>query len=63
MTLETGSSVRNLVELLADNDELIPVNSRGTVVGYAGERVVVVFRDEEHDETRSAQAEIWEVRP
>lgn len=63
MTIEAGTAVRTLVELVADDDShVIPENSRGEVIGYQGDRLVLEFFDHETGTTTGATANVWEVR-
>lgn len=43
MTLDIGTRVRTVIEVLADDGYLIPVGSLGMVVGHQGEKLVVAF--------------------
>lgn len=61
VTIDIGTPVRTLVEVLAGSD-ILPIDSRGTVIGYEGDRLVVEFRDEEADMVNAVTVEVWEVR-
>lgn len=61
MTLPTLTPVRLLVEVLADDGSVLPIGTRGTVIGYAGDKLVVEFHDQETDTRTSAEVERWDV--
>lgn len=63
MTLNAGARIRTLVDLLTTDGSIVPIGTAGTVIGYAGERLVVSFEDRDTGETLTAECQRWEVRP
>lgn len=61
MTLEAGTRIRTLVDLLTDAGQIIPIGTPGEVIGFAGERLVLSFLDNETGELTTAEAQVWEV--
>lgn len=63
MTLELDARIRSVVDLMADSGREVPEGSKGVVIGFAGERLVVRFDDPDTDTSETAVAEVWELRP
>ena len=61
MTPIPGSSVRLLVDLIADDGTILPSDSRAMVIGHQGDRLIVEVVDE-YGERHSATCQRWEVR-
>ena len=64
MTPETGSRVRSLVDLMDNSGMIVPLGSRGVVIGWEGDRLVVSFDGDPRDgsDERIATCNRWEVR-
>lgn len=58
---ESGTAVRTLLELLADDDSIVPVGTTGHVLGFEGDRVIVVFSDGDTGEPVTFTAAPWEL--
>lgn len=61
MTIEAGATVRTLVELLADDGSLLPKGTTATVIGYAGDRLVLEVMDWESDTKLGVECEAWDL--
>lgn len=63
MTLETGAAARTLVDLLADDESIIPAGSVVRVIGHEGQQPVVDLEDFDTGEHVTATCQPWELRP
>lgn len=59
--IEPGQSVRTLMELHTPDGSLIAPGSRGIVIGYEGNRLIVEFTDSD-GETATMTVDVWTVR-
>lgn len=61
VTIEAGTRIRSLVDLLTDDGQILPKETVGDVIGFVGERLVLSFLDNETGELTTAEAAVWEV--
>lgn len=61
MTIEPGSVVRTLTDLLASDGSVIPIGTTVRVIAYQGEQLVVDWFDLETDSHVTAIAERWDL--
>jgi len=59
--IDQGTTVRTLVELLADDGSLLPIGTTATVIGHSGDRLVLEVHDWETDARIGAECDVWEV--
>ena len=60
MTLETGTTVRTVIDLLASDGSILPIGSIATVIGSVDDRFVIVAQDHDTGEPITAEAHCWE---
>lgn len=57
MTLDIGTHVRSLVDLVGDDGSIVEIGSRGMVIGSKGDQLLVAF----DEDGLTALASPWEL--